>query len=66
MIHSINNLEVSIYKLENMFMATLTKWPENFMVESFQFEIDNLLNKKFRTAKEITNLVDNLSMSFKL
>lgn len=65
MIHSINNLEVSIYKVDNMFMATLTKYPENFMLESFQFEIDNLLYKKFKTIKEITKLVDNASMNFK-
>lgn len=64
--YSINGVEINYYKnMNNNYQAFITKTIDSFTLEINQFEIENLLGKQYKTAKEIKNKVDDFVMSLK-
>ena len=61
-IYKLNGNVVIITKVNDVYSATFTDVDINFMTEVYQFEIDELLLKSFKTKKEIIIKLDNFIM----
>ena len=61
-IYKLNGNVVIITKVNDVYSATFTDVDINFMTEVYQFEIDYLLLKSFKTKKEIIKKLDNFIM----
>jgi hypothetical protein len=64
--YSINGTKAMIFKnADNKFEARFTEVQDDYMIESYQFEIDNFLSKSYKTAKEIKRMIDDFAMSLR-
>jgi len=64
--YSINGTKAMIFKnADNKFEARFIEVQDDYMMETFQFEIDNFLSKSYKTAKEIKRMIDDFTMSLR-
>ncbi len=61
-IYKLNGNVVTITLVNGVYSATFTDVDIRFMTEVYQFEIDELLLKSFKTKKEIVQKLDNFIM----
>lgn len=61
-IYKLNGNVVTITKVNDVYSATFTDVDIHFMTEVYQFEINELLLKSFKTKKEIVQKLDNFIM----
>lgn len=61
-IYKLNGNVVIITKVNDVYSASFADVDINFMTEVYQFEINELLLKSFKTKKEIVQKLDNFIM----
>ena len=61
-IYKLNGNVVIITKVNDVYSATFTDVDIHFMTKIYQFEINELLLKSFKTKKEIVQKLDNFIM----